>query len=46
MILAEDRLLNVEPDDNPAKFSKRVKDTLKAFKSYSTSSITRAYMDL
>ncbi len=46
MVLAEDRLLNVEPDDDPAKFSKRVKDTLKAFKSHSTSSITRAYMDL
>ncbi|NTU50844.1 MAG: hypothetical protein HGA94_00165 [Candidatus Aminicenantes bacterium] len=46
MILAEDRLLNVEPDDDPAKFSKRVKDTLKAFKSHSTSSIVRAYMDL
>jgi hypothetical protein len=46
MVLAEDRLLNVEPDDDPAKFSKRVKDTLKAFKSHSTSSIVRAYMDL
>jgi len=46
MVLAEDRLLNVEPADDPAKFSKRVKDTLKAFKSYSTASIIRAYMDL
>ena len=46
MILAEDRLLNVEPDDNLAKFSKRVKDTLKAFKSYSTASVVRAYTDL
>jgi len=46
MVLAEDRLLNVEPADDPAKFSKRVKDTLKAFKSYSTASIVRAYMDL
>jgi len=46
MVLAEDRLLQVEPDDNPAKFAKRVKDTLKAFKSYSTASIIRAYMDL
>jgi VWFA-related protein len=46
MVLAEDRLLNVEPDDNLAKFSKKVKDTLKAFKSYSTASVVRAYMDL
>jgi VWFA-related protein len=46
MVLAEDRLLQVEPDDNAAKFAKRVKDTLKAFKSYSTASIIRAYMDL
>jgi len=46
MVLAEDRLLSVEPDDNLAKFSKRVKDTLKAFKSYSTASVVRAYTDL
>jgi len=46
MVLAEDRLLNVEPEDSPAKFSKRVKETLKAFKSYSTASVVRAYMDL
>jgi len=46
IILAEDRVLNIQQDDDLAKISKRLKDTLKSFKSYSTSSITRAYMDL
>jgi VWFA-related protein len=46
IILAEDRVLNVKHDDDAAKVSKRLKDTLKSFKSYSTASITRAYMDL
>lgn len=46
MIMSEESLLSIESDDTPAKVAKRLRDTLKAFKSHSTASITRAYMDL
>ena len=46
MVMSEERLLNVEQDDSPAKVSKRLKDVLKAFKAHSTAAVTRAYMDL
>ena len=46
MVMSEERLLNVEQDDSPAKVSKRLKDVLKAFKTHSTAAVTRAYMDL
>jgi len=46
IILSEDRVLNIVQDDDVAKISKRLKDTLKTFKSYSTFSIIRAYSDL
>ncbi len=46
IILTEDRLLNVEKDENMAHLAARLKETLKAFKSLSTMAITKAYTDL
>jgi len=46
IIVTEDRVLNLEKDDNPARIAERLKDTLKNYKSFSTMSTTKAYMEL
>jgi len=46
MVLVEDKILGVRQEADPASVAAQVKDTLKTFKSYSTSSIIRAYTDL
>lgn len=46
VIVVEDRILNIRQDDDAAKVSERLKDTLKTYKSYSTFSIIRAYSEL
>jgi VWFA-related protein len=45
IVLTEDMVLNVQ-QDAPDKISERLKETLKTFKAYSTSSMLRAYSDL
>jgi len=46
IILTEDRVLNIEKDDDIARISARLKETLKAYKSLSTLSIIKAYTEL
>jgi hypothetical protein len=46
IILTEDRLLNIEKDENMGHLAARFKETLKEFKSLSTMAITKAYTDL
>lgn len=45
IVLTEDMVLNVQ-QDSPDKISERLKETLKTYKTYSTSSMLRAYSDL
>ncbi len=46
MVLVEDKVLNIRQDSDSGTVAQQVKDTLKTYKSYSTSSIIRAYVDL
>ena len=46
VIVTEDRILNVEKDDNPMHAADRIKETLKAYKSFSTAATTKAYTEL
>jgi len=46
VIVTEDRILNLEKDDDPGRIATLLKDTLKAYKSFSTSSTIRAYTEL
>jgi VWFA-related protein len=46
IILTEDRVLNIEHDKDLTKVATHLKETLKAYKSYSTMAITKAYTDL
>jgi VWFA-related protein len=46
MVLVEDKVLNILQDGDPATAARHLKDTLKTYKSYSTSSVIRAYSNL
>jgi hypothetical protein len=46
VIVTEDRVLNLEKADTPARAADRLKEALKAYKSFSTATTIRAYTDL
>jgi len=46
VIVTEDRVLNIEQGQDAAEVAARLKDTLKAYKSFSTLNIAKAYAEL
>jgi hypothetical protein len=46
VIVTEDRLLNMEKDDDPARIATRLKETLKTYKSFATASTIRSFTEL
>jgi len=46
IIVTEDRLLNMEKDDDPARITACLKETLKTYKSFATASTIRSFTEL
>lgn len=46
LLVTEDKVINVEKDDDAARIANRIKEALKTYKAFSTSSSLKAFADL